>query len=473
MPDLTDENALTRARNYTTETFLTVFGPVISRFLPDPWTEAGNERVTEKPAYLSRVTMTEVISPSHADTKGFAFAGPILSWCDIAAGIAAKRHANAPSVTRSVDDVQFLHPVRVGDVLTIQACVNKAWKTSMEVGIRMEAETPPSGNRRFVAHAYMTFVALSPIKQPKTSMGRLWLDSKPSTVPKATPHSPAEHQRWEMAERRRQRRFTERKATAEMKEQLGQIRVLLREWSLGLRRQSIRSADVVSHPALAPPIAEEEDQIQSPTTMEAPDIPTDLRNSSKRYHGRRYSTAPYLVPQPEEKNLEVTYAEVVELVMPQHANTLQITFGGQIIQWMETCALVSARRFACTYLLTASIDSLQFIKPTHVGEVVTVRSIVSRTFQSSIEVYVSVEGEDLRTGETYFTNDAFFTIVAVDADNVPVKIPTAIPQNENEAALYKGAEARRKRRLALRQEILAITRADATDANFEINETSK
>jgi acyl-CoA hydrolase len=77
--------------------------------------------------------------------------------------------------------------------------------------------------------------------------------------------------------------------------------------------------------------------------------------------------------------------------MPQHANTLQITFGGQIIQWMETCALVSARRFACTYLLTASIDSLQFIKPTHVGEVVTVRSIVSRTFQSSIEVYVSVE----------------------------------------------------------------------------------
>jgi Thioesterase superfamily len=77
--------------------------------------------------------------------------------------------------------------------------------------------------------------------------------------------------------------------------------------------------------------------------------------------------------------------------MPQHANTLQITFGGQIIQWMETCALVSARRFACTYLMTASIDSLQFIKPTHVGEVVTVRSIVSRTFKSSIEVYVSVE----------------------------------------------------------------------------------
>ncbi|KAJ2956924.1 hypothetical protein NQZ79_g7284 [Umbelopsis isabellina] len=470
MPESTDENALSRARNYTTETFLTFFGPVISRFLPDPWTEAGNERMTEKPAYLSRVTMTEVISPNHADTKGFAFAGPILSWCDIAAGIAAKRHANAPSVTRSVDDVQFLYPVRVGDV----ASVNKAWKTSMEVGIRMEAETPPAGNRRFVAHAYMTFVALSPIKQPKTSMGRLWLDSKPSTVPKVIPHSPAEHQRWEMAERRRQRRFSERKATAEMKAQLQQIRALLREWSLGLRRQSIRPADVISHPALVPPIAEDEDQIQSPTTLEASDLPTELKSKSKRHHRRRYSTAAYLVQQPEEKNLEVTYAEVVELVMPQHANTLQITFGGQIIQWMETCALVSARRFACTYLLTASIDSLQFIKPTHVGEVVTVRSIVSRTFQSSIEVYVSVEGEDLRTGETYFTNDAFFTIVAVDADNIPVKIPSAIPQNESEAALFKGAEARRERRLALRQEILALSHPDATDiASDVINESSE
>jgi hypothetical protein len=54
MPEPVDENVLTRMRNYSTETFLSVFGPVISRFLPDPWTEAGNERVAEKSAYLSR-----------------------------------------------------------------------------------------------------------------------------------------------------------------------------------------------------------------------------------------------------------------------------------------------------------------------------------------------------------------------------------------------------------------------------------
>jgi len=98
---------------------------------------------------------------------------------------------------------------------------------------------------------------------------------------------------------------------------------------------------------------------------------------------------------------------------------------------------------------------------------------VSRTFQSSIEVYVSVEGEDLKTGETYFTNDAFFTIVAVDAENVPVKIPSAIPQNDTEAALFRGANARRERRLALRQEILSISQGDAhADENVHSNDSA-
>lgn len=176
----------------------------------------------------------------------------------------------------------------------------------------MEAETPPAGRRRFVAHAYMTFVALSPVRPPKTSVGRLWLESKPLRVPKAVPHSPAEHQRWEMAEMRRQRRFSEKKATGEMRVQLEQIRSLLREWSLGLRRQSISEADVVSHPALIPPIDEDEEleQVESPTSVEPSALNIDVIRPR-----RRYSTASYLIPQPSEKSIEVTYAEVVELVV--------------------------------------------------------------------------------------------------------------------------------------------------------------
>jgi hypothetical protein len=161
----------------------------------------------------------------------------------------------------------------------------------------------------------MTFVALSPIKLPRTTVGRLWLDSKPLSVPKVVPHSLAEHQRWEMAESRRQRRFSEKKATGEMRAQLEQIRILLREWSLGLRRQSISQATVVSHPALIPPISEDEDlRAESPTSLEPPSSPLRSKGSLSRTR-RRYSTATYLVPQPDEKSIEVTYAEVVELVV--------------------------------------------------------------------------------------------------------------------------------------------------------------
>jgi hypothetical protein len=180
----------------------------------------------------------------------------------------------------------------------------------------MEAETPPAGRRRFVAHAYMTFVALSPVGPPKTGVGRLWLESKPLTVPKVTPHSPTEHQRWEMAERRRQRRFSEKKATSEMRAQLEEIRTLLREWSFGLRRQSISEADVISHPALIPPIEEEEEneQVLSPVAIDSSETNTPLKADIPKPR-RRYSTATYLVPQPSEKSIELTYAEVVELVV--------------------------------------------------------------------------------------------------------------------------------------------------------------
>lgn len=190
----------------------------------------------------------------------------------------------------------------------------------------MEAETPPAGPRRFVAHAYMTFVALSPVAPPKTGVGRLWLESKPLTVPKVVPHSPTEHQRWEMAERRRQRRFSERKATGEMKAQLEQIRILLREWSLGLRRQSISEADVIPHPALIPPIEEEDEsnEVASPTTIDANETHTHLKVDIPKPR-RRYSTAPYLVRQPAEKSLELTYAEVVELVVGNYESSMSFS----------------------------------------------------------------------------------------------------------------------------------------------------
>ncbi|KAI9029939.1 HotDog domain-containing protein [Phycomyces nitens] len=417
--------------------------------LPDPYIEAGNIRVNEKPMYESRVTMTEIISPAHASLKGLAYAGTILGWIDIAAGLAAKRHSASPSVTRSVDDVAFLHPVKVGDIITIQASVNKSWNTSMEVGVKVEAESPLTGDRFFVAHAYLTFVALSPRPSPRTFLGRKLAEFHPTHVPAIIPMSDMEKKRFEMAETRRKARL-ERKLQSH-----AGIRELMHAWSQGRKEHADDDAPIIPHPILNQlHHHDNDDNEDNSEDIENHDLRSRALSAIKRVN-RRFSSDPRMV-QPKERRMERTFTEVVELVMPQHANTLSITFGGQIMAWMEICAIASANRLARAYLLTASIDSLTFLIPTRVGDVVTIRGIVSRSYNSSMEVYVSVESENLKTGERKFTNDGFFTIAAIDDAYVPVKVAKAIPQAEAEYALFEGSYERRAKRLAQRTELLQI-----------------
>ncbi|KAI8992248.1 HotDog domain-containing protein [Pilobolus umbonatus] len=414
---------------------MTVAQPVVQRLLPDPYTEAGQIRMDGKAAHVSRVTMTEIITHAQCNIKGFAFAGTILAWIDIAAGIAAKKHANAPAVTRSVDDVAFLHPVKVGDIVTVQASVNKSWKTSMEVGVKVEAESPLAHEKFFVAHAYLTFVALNP--RPTKSYLSRFTDYQ-ITVPDLIPVTPMEEKRYKMAETRRHARLTTKKPNYDS------LRILLREWSQGLREKADTDAPIKKHPGYFSYLSPDEP------------IPSEEEEWLIEKKKRRYSTDPRMMQSIKEKPMDDTFVEAVELVMPQHANTLQITFGGQIMAWMESCALASANKLAKAYLLTASIDSLNFISSTNVGDVVTLRSLVSRSFNSSMEVYVSVEAENVLTGETKFTNDGFFTITAVDGDNIPVRIPKSIPQTEAGIEIFESASDRRLKRLHQRQELVYL-----------------
>ncbi|KAG2206609.1 hypothetical protein INT46_004857 [Mucor plumbeus] len=446
-PSLYD-SAFDSIRSMWIRSVMFVTQPVFQRLLPDPYTEAGNVRVDKKPAHVSRVTMTEIISPAQCNMLGFAYAGTILSWIDIAAGISAKRHAISPSVTRSVDDVAFLHPVKVGDIVTIQASVNKSWKTSMEVGVKVEAESPLSHERFFVAHAYLTFVALSPRPEAKTHLGRIFSEFQTIAVPELLPQSPMEVKRFEMAETRRQARFSQKKPNH------SQIRELMREWSQGLREKADADAPIKRHPGYF--VSSEE---LSSASEEASELEDEDKLWRSRKRGRRFSQDPKMMQQIKERPMDYTFAEVVELVMPQHANTLKITFGGQIMAWMENCAMASANRLAKAYLLTASIDSLNFIASSGVGDVVTIRSLVSRSFNSSMEVYVSVEAENLLTGETKFTNDGFFTVTAVDSENIPVIIPKVIPQTEYGLELYEGGFERRQKRLNQRLELVNLVDA--------------
>lgn len=114
----------------------------------------------------SAVVMAQVMNPQHANVRGNVHGGMIMYLIDNAAASAAIRHARAPVVTASIDRLDFHHPVFIGDMVTLRVSVNFIGRTSMEVGVRVEAETLVTGNKRHTASAYLTFVALDDHGRP-------------------------------------------------------------------------------------------------------------------------------------------------------------------------------------------------------------------------------------------------------------------------------------------------------------------
>ncbi|MEE2828547.1 MAG: hotdog domain-containing protein [Myxococcota bacterium] len=117
-----------------------------------------SERTSKAPTE-SEVEMTQLVMPQDANNWGTAFGGKILAWIDIAAAIAAGRHAEGPVVTAAMDDVHFIRPINRGDVVCLKARVNYVGRTSMEVGVRVEGETW-GGLTYHALTAYVTFVAI-------------------------------------------------------------------------------------------------------------------------------------------------------------------------------------------------------------------------------------------------------------------------------------------------------------------------
>ena len=115
---------------------------------------------------LSQVVMTELVLPSHTNALGSIFGGVIMSWVDIAAAIAAQRHSGQMVVTASIDTLNFVAPVYKGWVVNLRASVNYAGRSSMEVGVRVDAENPITLHRFHTASAYLTFVALDKDMKP-------------------------------------------------------------------------------------------------------------------------------------------------------------------------------------------------------------------------------------------------------------------------------------------------------------------
>jgi acyl-CoA hydrolase len=132
-----------------------------------------------------------------ANTAGFVHGGTILRLCDEAAALAAVRHARLRVVTAGVDRMTFLEPMHVGELITFKAAVNAAWRTSMEIGVRVEAEWPAAGTVRHTNTAYFTMVALDE-------------DGHPTEVTPLLIESDDERRREREAQTRRSNRLAER-----------------------------------------------------------------------------------------------------------------------------------------------------------------------------------------------------------------------------------------------------------------------
>jgi acyl-CoA hydrolase len=116
----------------------------------------------------TRCTMTQIVMPGHANgAAGVMFGGIMMQWIDVCAGVAAMRLAGGGVVTASIDRLDFIHPVHVGDIVNLSAQVNFASRTSMEVGCRVETEDVRTGDRRYTTKAYLTFVAVDAQGQPR------------------------------------------------------------------------------------------------------------------------------------------------------------------------------------------------------------------------------------------------------------------------------------------------------------------
>ncbi len=142
----------------------------------------------------SAVIKTEIVLPVHTNALGTIFGGTVMAWIDVAAAIAAERHARSIVVTASIDALHFLSPIRLGEIVTILAQVNFTHRTSIEVGVRVDTENPLTGEKRHCAKAYTTFVALDEVGRPKQ-------------VPALVPETELDKKRFSEAQKRRASRI--------------------------------------------------------------------------------------------------------------------------------------------------------------------------------------------------------------------------------------------------------------------------
>ena len=151
----------------------------------------------------------------------------------------------------------------------------------------------------------------------------------------------------------------------------------------------------------------------------------------------------------EPKSAVESLTVMTELVLPNDTNTFGNLMGGRLMYWMDIGAALAAMKHCAAPVVTASVDNISFEAPIKLGNVVHIEAKVSRTFNSSMEVHLSVWGEDAIQQYKYKSNEAYYTFVALDPNGKPRAVPELIPESEGEKKLFASALRRRQLRLIL------------------------
>jgi acyl-CoA hydrolase len=152
----------------------------------------------------------------------------------------------------------------------------------------------------------------------------------------------------------------------------------------------------------------------------------------------------------QSRTVSESQSEMAEIVLPNDANPLGALLGGRLMHWIDVAGALAAHRHSRSYVVTASIDHMDFVIPVHVGDLVILRSSVNRAFHTSMEVGVKVWVESYIEGSRRHVSSAYLTFVAVDREGHHLTVPQVIPETDEQKRRFEDAGRRRETRKAER-----------------------
>lgn len=148
----------------------------------------------------------------------------------------------------------------------------------------------------------------------------------------------------------------------------------------------------------------------------------------------------------DARSVNTSQSETTQAILPGDSNALGTLFGGKLMEYIDLVGAMAAARHARTYVVTASMDHLDFVAPVRVGDLLILKSSVNRAYKTSMEIGVKAMVEDVRSGRFRHVSSAYLTFVAIDATGARVEVPQVLPQTEHQQRRFEDAGRRRELR---------------------------